>query len=309
MRIRVLLCAALLVLGGCANFKAAGEFGRQTAKMSAVVKDEFSRMQNECLAQAELVAKTAGITDDGPFDACRQYAKAQGALAAATVEVLDNYAGALSAVADDKSFDLAPDLAQLGGRVQALTDPAGNPLVSANEATAFEKLASALAEVWTASRRADAVRRLADQAPALAQTGRILKSYFVEMPDAPRGRAKAPYTNLVKIAASSVRSTESMLRNPRFQEAEPIRTYELLKEVQARAAYFRARGAVFEGGAAPPPAAERVQARIADAIDAWLDALGRFEAEATSPDPKALFDQLKSMSAKINAARAALSAP
>ena len=55
MAIRVLMCALLLGLSGCADFKVAAEFGRQTTKMTGVVKDEFAQMEAQCRAQAELV--------------------------------------------------------------------------------------------------------------------------------------------------------------------------------------------------------------------------------------------------------------
>ena len=307
MAIRVLMCALLLGLSGCADFKVAAEFGRQTTKMTGVVKDEFAQMEAQCRAQAELVAKTADIPDDAPLDDCKRYRAAQGALATATVEVLDNYARALAAVADGETFDLSPDLDGLGGRLDGLKDRAGNPLIDARESNAIDKLAVALADAWAAKRREDAVRRLVAEVPDLALTGRVLKSYFVETADAPSGRSKAPYTNLVAIAGSSVRSTEALLASPAMRRAEPIRTYELRQEAERREAFLRARGAQFGRPGEVPVARDRlVQTRIADAIDAWLAALDRFSADALSADPKALYDQLKLLGSKTLAARKAV---
>jgi hypothetical protein len=307
MAIRLLMCALLLGLSGCADFKVAAEFGRQTAKMTGVVKDEFAQMEAQCRAQAELVAKTADMPDDAALDDCKRYQAAQGALAAATVDVLDDYAKALAAVADGKTFDLSPDLDGLGTRLDGLKDRAGNALIDARESNAIDKLTVALADAWAAKRREDAVRRLVAEVPDLALTGRVLKSYFVETADAPAGRSKAPYTNLVAIAASSVQSTEVLLRSPALRKAEPIRTYELRQELERREAFLRARGARFDRvGEVPLARARLVQTRIADAIDAWLAALDRFSADALSADPKALYDQLKLLGSKTLAARKAM---
>lgn len=307
MAIRLLICALMLGLSGCADFKVASEFGQQTTKMTAVVKDEFAQMEAQCRAQAELVAKTANITDDGPFEDCRRYQQAQGALAAATVDVLDSYAKALVAVADGNTFDLSPDLKDMGTHLEGMKDRFGNALIDARECNAIDRLAAALADAWAASRREDAVRRLVAVAPDLALTGRLLKSYFVETADAPAGRTKAPYTNLVAIAGSSVRSTQVLLSNTAMRKAEPIRTYELLREVERRETFLKARGAQFGSPGEMPVARERlVQTRIAEAIDAWLAALDRFANDALSTDPKVLYDQLRLLGVKTNAARKAM---
>jgi hypothetical protein len=313
MWIRLLTVVAIVCLSGCANFKAVSEFAGQTTKMTSVVKDEFTLMGNHCSQQASVVAAVNNIRDDGPFKDCERYGRAQGELASLTVSVLDGYAKALTGLADDKSFDLSPDIKNISGKLQGLKDSGGNALVDAKELGAITKVVDLLVDLWTSAKREEAVRRMVAEAPNLEIIGNVLKSFFVETPGAPLGRAKAPYTNLVAIASSSVASTEVALNGPALRTAEPIRTFELWKDMQARKVFLVNRGAKFDANLAasgprldPTPPTPLVQAQIVSAIDAWLAALDAFSTDALKPDPKVLLDRLKVLRDKAAAARAAI---
>ena len=305
---KFLLALAVLALSGCANFKAVSQFAGQTATMTGVIKSEFSQLEEHCVKQAGLVAAVNNIGDDGPFKNCSDYKKAQGELAAVTVTVLDAYAKALTSLADDKAFDLSPDIQTLSGKIGSLKDSSGNSLVNADELGAITKVVDLLVDVWASSKREEAINRMVAEAPSLRITGGILRSYFVESPNAPLGRARAPYTNLVAIAATSVNSTEASLTSSPMRNAEPIRTFELLQDVKARKAFLAARGAKLSTASPPSGSQVLVQAQIAQAIDAWLSAVDTFATDALKPDSIQLYERLKVLREKTLAARDAISA-
>jgi hypothetical protein len=291
-------CGLLMsVLSGCANFKAASEFAKETNNITGTVRNEFTLLENLCAKQAELVIVVNNIQDDGPLNDCAHYKAAQGRLAGVTLDVLDNYAKALAGLADDKSFDISSNLEGVSGKLQGLKDRDGKALVNAREVGALSKVVQVLFEIATATRREAAVKRLVDETPNLTIIGNVLRSFFLDSPDAPPGRAKAPYTNLIAIVSSSVASTEASLRGPALRNAEPIRTSELLRELQARKALLHQRV-----GDAP----DRVAVKVTAAIDAWQQALEKFSEDALKPDPRDLYDRLKDLRAKTIAAKAAV---
>jgi hypothetical protein len=287
--------AALQV--GCANFKAVSAFANQTTGLTSTIRTEFSQLDKLCVDQAELVIVVDKIPDDEPLKDCDQYRASQGRLADITVTVLDNYARALGGLADDRSFDLSPEIQDVGSKIQGLRDRNGNALVNSKEIGAITKIVDLLVDIVTSVQREAAVRRMLRETPNLKILGDLLKSFFVTTADAPAGRARAPYVNLMAIASSSVNSTEASLRSPALSKAEPIRTAELLRQLQVRKQEIQMRT-----GDAP----DRVPMQVAAAIDAWQRALDQFAADALKPDPQALFERLQELRDKSLAAKAAV---
>jgi hypothetical protein len=312
MLVRFAVFLVVLTLSGCANFKAVSAFATETTKMTSVVKDEFGQLQDHCTQQAAIVAATNNIRDGSPFEDCERYRKAEGELASVTVAVLDAYAKALAGLADDKSFDLSSEIKTISGKLQGLKDSGGTALINAEELGAVTKVVDLLVDIWASAKREEAVRKLAAESPDLAVIGGILKSFFVETANAPAGRAKAPYTNLVLISSKSLTFTESKLSGPALHNAEPIRTFELLKDLNGRREFLALRGARFDAASPYFPASTQtakplVQVQIAAAIDAWLSALDKFSTDALKRDPRELYDRLKVLREKAVAARDAVS--
>jgi len=291
-RLPAVMFAATL-LGGCANLAAVSEFAADTGKLTGTVRGELARLDDLCTRQAELVIVVNNLPDDGPLADCRRYQAAEGRLAGVTLDVLDNYAHALGALTDDKSFDVSPDLKDVAGKLQGLKTRSGAALVDGQEVAALSTLVDALFDVATSARRDAAVRRLVDQAPNLATTGKVLRSFFVAASDAPPGRVRPPYANLVAVIDSSVTSTQALLRSPAMRQAEPIRTAELLRDLDGRRQ-------------ALAPRSGSVPAAVAAAIDAWQETLQKFADEALKPDPRNLRDRLQHLRQMTEAARAAL---
>jgi hypothetical protein len=154
-----------------------------------------------------------------------------------------------------------------------------------------------LLDIATSARREAAIKRLVDETPNLAVSGNVLRSFFIESPNAPAGRAKAPYANLVAIANSSIASTEASLRGPALRHAEPIRSAELYRELQVRKAMLGRRV-----GNSP----DSIPGKVVAAIDSWQGALTKFSEEALKADPKSLRDSLKDLREKAIAARDAI---
>ena len=288
----------LLILGGCANFQAVSDFSRSTTQMTSVVRSEFANLDALCVDQAELTIVVNDVRDEGPLNACRSYRDAQGRLAALTLDVLDDYALALAALANNSTFDVKSDVESLGSRLQGLHDASGRSLVNSAEVGALTKLVSIIADVATQAQRKAAVERLAAEKNDLATSGKILRSFFVRDPAAPPGRAEAPYTNLVALTADSLRFSTSTLSSPQFRKAEPVRSLELLRASESRRRQLDAR----QGACGSVPT------RIAATIDAWLAALDTFERDAFRPDSKQLIDELKDIRKKAGDAKEALNA-
>jgi hypothetical protein len=294
----LLLCLALGG-GGCANFKAASEFAKETTQLSSTVRNEFTQMDRLCAQQAEVVIVVNDIRDDGPLKDCEQYKNTLGRLAAVTVDVLDNYAQALSGLANDAPFVISDDLNGVAGKLQGLRDRNGAAIVDSKEVTALSKVIGLLFDLAAAAKREEGIKRLADESPNLALSGQILRSYFIESADAPPGRAKAPYSNLVAIAGSSFASTEVSLRSPALSKAEPIRTAELYRDLQKRKEVLNKRTG---------NSANRVAAKMAAAIDAWQAALAQFADNALKAEPKDLLARIKELRLQTLEAKKAVDA-
>jgi hypothetical protein len=294
-------CSALvtlLAIGGCANFQAVSDFAQGTTQMTGVIQSEFDQLGAICNEQAELTIVVNDIKDEGPAKACQSYSDAQGRLAAVTLQVLNDYAGALAGLANNTTFDVGSDIDTLGGQIQGLHDASGRSLVNSAEVGALTKLVSIVADVATQTQRKAAVERLLSEKEDLRTSGGILRSYFVRDPSAPPGRAEAPYTNLVALTADSLRFSTSTLASAQFRAAEPLRSTELLRASSARRTQLEARQVSTAGS---------VPAKMASAIDAWLASLDTFERDAFRPDSKQLIDQLKDIRTKVRDAKAALS--
>lgn len=302
---RLLLAGAFALLSGCANYQAASTFAAQTGALTSVVRTEMTQLDALCTWQGELEIVTANRNDEAPLDTCRQYQAAQGRLADATLAVLDGYATALAGVADDRAFDLAPDLEGIGAKVQGLTDRNGQPLVSAQEVGALTKLAELLVHIATEKRRQQAVEEMVRQVPNLRTSGQLLKSYFVASGEVPRGRAQPPYRNFAELLKQRHGQSLMLLNGPALRAAEPIRTAELRRDLRRQEPLLAARaGSAGSAGGADPA----VPRSIADALDAWQQALDSFASDALKPAPKDLLDRLKVLRTKAQAARQAVEA-
>ena len=285
------LLSALLVataVTGCANYRAVSTFARDTTSMTGVVKGEFTELAALCVQQAEVVLAVNRIDDDKALAQCEAYRRTQGRFASITVDVLDDYARALAALADDGTFDLSPTVRSAVGKVEAVSDGLG-----AADADAIKRIAALLVDIVATRKRDEAVDRMVRATPDLMILGRTLKAFFVTPPGS---AAKAPYANFVGVIAGSTTSTQLLLQSRPMRQAEPIRTAELLRDLRVRQKRLDQR-ARLDGHAIPE--------RIAAAIDAWLAALDRFAVDARKPDPLELLERLRTLREATRVAREA----
>lgn len=278
-------------LAACANYRAVGEFGGQTQDLTATVRSEIAQVDDLCMRQAELQVVISG-GDERALDNCAALKGAQSRLAGLTLDVLDSYGEALTAIADDRRFDLDPDLEALSGKVQGLRSKAGKPLIDSGEVVALSKVVEVLFEVAATHKRDEAVKRLVEQTPNLKTTGDVLRRFFTD-----GASGKAPYTNVVGLITDWSTSSQTALSGPAFRKAEPIRSYELLRGMRDSQEMLAARQPGVQNG---------VQAKMVAAIDAWEAALQAFSQEALHPNPKILLERLKDLSKKARAARKAV---
>jgi hypothetical protein len=282
MRVAVFVCvSATGALTGCANYRAVSQFGEDTTAMTFVVRREFTELQTLCVQQAQLVLVVNNIDDDQALAQCEKDKGAQGEFARITIDVLDNYAGKLKALADDKPFDLSPSVQDAAAKVRALKDRDGNAVIPAADVEAVSKIARFLVDVVSTVKRDEAVKAMVDASPDLEAMGRSLKSFFVSPPGT---TTKAPYVSLVIVMDGSATSTQRMLSSGGFHKAEPIRTAELLRELRVRQAALKQRLGTSPGS---------VPVKIGAAIDAWIAALRQFAIDAKKPDSQELIDRLK----------------
>jgi hypothetical protein len=275
-------------LAACANYRAVGEFGARTEELTQVVRQEVKQVDALCVEQAELNALLSDDAGESALKDCAAYQAAQSRFAGMTLDVLDNYARALKAIADGSRFDLDPELDNLSGKLQGLAAN-GQPLVGAAERTALSQVAKILADLVTTRKRDQAVRRLVSETPNLATTGNILRRYFA-------GPA-SPYQNIVGIIGETASSNARLLKQARVREAEPIRTAELSRAARDGRQMLEARNS---------SAADGVRAQMAAAIDAWQSALQSFAKQALEPDPRELGDRLKELRKRVKVAYRAI---
>ncbi len=309
----IVVAAAVACLTGCANYRAVNEFGEQTTSMTGVVRTEFKTVETLCVQQAEVVLVVNNIADDKALAQCDAYRRAQGRFAAVTIDVLDDYAGALEGLANDKSFDLSDSIKDAGDSVRALRDASGNAVADAAQADAVTRIANLLVEVYASSKRDEAVDRMVQATPDLAVLGRALRAFFAAPPTtattttststtqpSPSGApTRSPYANFVGVIAGSATSTQLILQSQPMRKAEPIRTAELQRELRVRQRLLDRRTA------ATPDA---VPARIVAAIDAWLAALDTFAVDARKPDSRELVDRIRRLRSATRGAKDAITA-
>ena len=294
---RVVVLMAVAVCSGCANYKAVSAFGGETTTMTTVVRGEFEQIETLCMRQAELAIVTTNAANDEAIEQCRLAKQAQGQYAKYTIDVLDAYAEGLQALADDKAFDVSPDLKTVGGKVKALRDSAGNPLVTAKEATALTEVAGVIVNVFAAGKRADGVKQMVAATPDLMVVGTSLRSYFARPAGATPNAPKAPYANFIGVISASAGGSQAILDSGPMRRAEPIRTAELSRELRARQKLLARRN---------PDNPRSVPAQVVAAIDAWLGALQRFSVDALKPDSRELVELLKDLRTATRAARDAI---
>ena len=277
-------------LSGCANYRAVAEFGTETTRMTSVVRAELVTVNTLCLQQAEMQTAVMNVPDERILDTCERNRLASGRFARVTVDVLDQYAEALSALADDKRFDVDPALQKDLSKLGDLKDRSGNAVVGASELGTIGKIVRVLGEVAVAVKRDEAVRRMIEATPDLHQAGVALKGYFVTVPGAP---PTTVYNNTMTFVDRSARSTEGELG--RAQAREPIRAFELKRVLRGRQKDIDVRTAKTD---------DAVPVRIGVAIDAWLDALDDFAVHARQPDAHEWVDRLKRLRNATRAAKA-----
>jgi hypothetical protein len=295
--IAILVLAAWLA--GCANFRAVSAFANETTGLTGTVKAEFDQLEALCFRQAELSLAVLDIEADAPnspLKGCVSYRDTQGRLAEVTVATLDAYARVLLALAENRTFDLGPDIESTSGKLAALRQRDGGALVDEAQLGALTKVLVLLADIATQTQRERAIRRLVAEKPNVVANAQLLRSFFVR-PGA--GAVRPPYENLVTLSADTLRSYEALLRNARVREAEPIRTRELLLGLQPTRTLLQERRGI-------EPAS--VPGKIVAAIDAWIAAAEVFEREALQPDPLALRARLQDLRTKAVAARDAVRA-
>jgi hypothetical protein len=291
----LVLVSIAACMAGCANTKAVAEFGKQTARMTDVVKKEFGALETICTKRAELAINVANRDDDLPLKDCRDFKQAQGNLGKYTADVLDELGKALAGLADDKNFDLSSDISGVGKAVGALKDKSGTALVKPAVVDAFTKVIDLIADLATSRMRQDAVKRVVQTTDSMKTLGDLLKAYFVPVANSPIAGQKPPYQNWVEIGDIHLQGTDSLLSGALARQ-EPIRSKELRGEVKALKTQLAER----------TQAQGKVPAKIADAIDTWKLAVDIFKEEALKPDPQDLYKRLKELQEKTNAAKDAI---
>jgi hypothetical protein len=291
---------ALLVggcLAGCANFSAVSNFAKTTTSMTGTARTELNDLDRLCHDQAELTIIVNAITDDGPIKTCDAFRDAQGRFAAVTLDVLDAYATALAALANDSSFDVSTAIETLGAQVQGLKTAGGQSIANEAQVNAISRLLDIVGEAVTQHERKAAVERLVAEKDDVKTCGRVLRSFFARDPDAPTAAPFPPYVTIVALTFDALASTDRTLGLPQFRNAEPIRTLELTRASAARRQQLLGRS-----GNAPdmPPAT------VVAMIDSWLVAVDIFATEAFRPDPQQLLKQLQDVRKKALDAKAAV---
>jgi len=299
MRIKVWASALIaLVLSGCANFKAVGDFGTETQRMASTVHSEVSALQSLCKQNASFIVAVYNVPDDAkrhPAKRCESYRRTFGELAAVTADTINDYGKALTALANDQSFDLSNDVKSTTSKLGAIKDADGNAFVSAEQIGVIAKVLDLLAEVWAKGQREQGIKRLIEAKPYLVANAQIMRSFFVTDPSKPTALA-SPYDDIVGIATDRYKDLVDTLNDPDFRAKEPIRTQELRIAVQP----------IGDDLIVRRPGPSGMGAKVAATIDDWIKTLDTFERDALKPDPKALYEQLKALREKVIDLRVAL---
>src|SRR5512133_1264638 len=76
----LMLAGIVACMAACANTKAVAEFGKETTRMTGVVKQEFEALETICTKRARLAINVANRDDDLPLKDCNDFKQAQGNL-------------------------------------------------------------------------------------------------------------------------------------------------------------------------------------------------------------------------------------
>ena len=235
LRAVLLSCVVAGLATACANFKAVSVFASETQGLSSTVRTEFNILSDLCVEQARLSIAILNIESGSsldPLKACASYSATQGQLADVTVDVLDAYAKALLALAEDRSFDLGPELKSTSNKLAALRTREGTPLVNQEQLGVLTKVIVLLADIATQARRETAIRRLIDEKPNLVVNAQIMRTFFAR-PAGVDPALKTLYENVVKLSSDALQSYETILKSDPMRKAEPIRTRELLDDARS----------------------------------------------------------------------------
>lgn len=287
--ITYLLCALSMALGGCANFKVVTDFAQATKQVTTPVRDEMDFITATCMREAGL---RSGFELDPQFKRireCRGTDQVLQALQRETVDVMDLYASALLALADDKKFDLSADIEATTKKLAAIKSRGGSSVVSEGQAGALSKILSLIADAWLQKEREKGIRILLDAGPELAAVGTALSGFFRSS-----AGAEAPYGRLVKLTQAEAEAVNAALRSDFIVKAEPLRAAEL------RLDQWKVNQALQERTQAGPSS---IGALMAQALDGWVQSIPVFREQALKPDPAALYERIKAFRAKAIEAR------
>lgn len=293
--------ALAAVLAGCANLKVVSDFANETIKLTGTVSAEFAQLESLCVTQANLSIAILGIEEDSPdspLKGCTSYSATQGRLAEVTVETLEAYGRTLTALAENKSFDLGPELKATSSKLAGLRDKQGHTLLDEKQLGALTKVLILLADISTQSMREEAIKRLIAEEPNVVISAQLLRSFFALPASSPAG-IKTPYDNLVALSSDALRSYEVLLKSEAVRKAEPIRARELYLGMNSTRLLLKQR---------QTGADDSVAKKIVNAIDAWIAAADAFAREALQPDALQLYDRLKDLREKAVEARDAVGA-
>jgi hypothetical protein len=295
--------AAVLLLNGCANYKAITSFAGETTEMTGAVRQEIQQVAKLCHDAADVRLLLAESSATGDVEAAKALKKsceltgdATVQFQEVTVDTLDLYAKTLLAMVDDRQFEVRRSIQGTTKKLAALKGRDGNALVSEPKLKAVTNVLTLLAEVVVQAEREEGIRRLTAAGPDLVANARILRSFFADPP------RQSDYDGWLTTTALISRGSEiSIGLGKPMALAEPIRTAELRRQIALT-------GKVLEGRQAKPGKPGEVPGKIVAAIDAWIASVPVFQQDALKRDPRALMDTLKEFRQKNLEARDAVEA-
>jgi len=291
-----LLAAMALGLGGCANFTTVKNFAHATKQVAAPVRGELAFITETCVQEAGLRSGFEGDAEFKRIGECRGTDQLLQALQQQTVGVMDLYADALLALADDdKKLDLSADIDATTKKLSALKTRNGSTVVSEAQAGALSKILSLIADAWVQREREKGIRILVEASPDLAGVGQSLSGFF----KTGAGGGAAPYARLVNLTKAEADAVNAALQSPAIVNAEPLRAAELRLDQWKVNKALRDR---------TQPGPSNVGTLMAQALDAWVESVPQFKEDAFKPEPLALFDRIKAFRDKAIEAKTAAEA-
>lgn len=300
---RIFACAAIVLLAGCANYKAVTRFAGETTKMTGSVRQELQQVGKLCNDAADVRVLLAESTPTGDVEAAKSLKKsceltgdATVAFQEVTVDTLDLYAKTLLAMVDDNHFEVRSAIQGTTKKLAGLKGSDGKPIVSEPKLTAVGSVLSLLADVIVKAQREEGIRRLVAAGPDLVANARILRTFFVNQTH------QSDYDGWLTTTALVSRGSEiSVGLGKPMALAEPIRTAELRRQIALT-------GKALEPRQVKAGKPGEVPTKIVAAIDAWIASVPVFQQEALKPDSRALLDKLNDFRAKTIEARDAIEA-